>query len=129
MDTLDSGPILRELFEWSQINQASLPEIFPYKHENEWHWLSPWGLLNNQLLHVSGFNSSITYLDEMRDAFLEGDEALFSQNADSLALSIAKTDSQEAYRAGAIKAESIYNKMRPFILSQLLFGLGLLLAL
>ncbi len=128
---LDSASyqVSRQLFEWTQINDLPIPEMIPYFHDDKWWWLSPWSIISNMLLHDQVINSEITWLSQIRQGFLDNNDSLLSNAATQLRESINKRASNPEYRPDLLKAESLYNRVDPFIRAQVLFGIALLLAL
>lgn len=128
---LDSASykVSRQLFEWAQIKDLPVPEFFPYFHDDKWWWLSPWSIMSNQLLHNPAINSEMTWLTQLRKGFLEGDEKLMSEVANSWRESVNQRATSPEYRPELLEAELAYNRLDPFIRAQFLLGLAFILAL
>ncbi len=123
-----SFEVSRTLFEWSEVNQLPLPEMVPFTHNDQWHWISPWEVLSNRLLSFDSLNSEMTWLYLMYQDWNNEDLSSFNTRADTLLQSV-EARAATGFRVEAIHAERIYHRLDPFINAQFLLGFGLILSL
>lgn len=118
----------KELMNWSNHYQERPFYLYHFSSHKQDFWLSSWTILSSQLMGQMKVHEDFITLKTAKEFWMNGQRDLFDQEIGKLSQSLENRNSKH-YRQEGLNAEFNYLKWDPFYISQIIFGLALLLSL
>jgi ABC-type transport system involved in cytochrome c biogenesis permease subunit len=119
--------LVRRMYHFGSSIGNPIPHCIPYRNNGQEQWLSPWGLVD-VLRGAALQDTSLIALRAVKDAFVKGDQEAFNAAVGTFNESVVqKAGSTISIPHPTI--ELLYNRINPFPLSKILFGIAAIAAL